>query len=152
MERLFSNQFDDFEFIDFKPLTRGSASRCAATYYLSVSRHVGERKVNIYRTSLSAEASAIVVKKGLTHFRLRRDKATGELHIIFLFDTTGKCAPITFETNNETRRVRFNNKQLCDFLARHAGVEGNFSPIYFELSKDLSNSDQYATFKIQKLL
>lgn len=143
----------DFTFLDFKP-TRGGARKLSGEhqYFFAVSRHTNRQsKSNSYRTAFSTPVSEIVFLKGLTHFRIRRDNITGDLHFIFLKDTSGQYAQVTWEgMAGDNRQVRMYNKELCNFFANQIGIKGDFSPTYWQLSGDLSNSDDYATFKIIK--
>lgn len=149
---LFSNN-KDFTFLDFKP-ARGGAKKLSGEYqyFFSVSRHTkAESRCNSYRTAFSTKVSEVVFLKGLTHFRLRRDNITGDLHIIFLKDSSGQCAKVCWEGRaGEKGVVRMYNKELCNFFASQIGRKGDFNPTYWQLSEDLSNNDDYATFKIIK--
>ena len=142
----FNNNFNDFEFIDFAPSSSGRGSRLSHEYYVTISRHTyGKNKM--YRVTFSQSVSDRVISRGLKNLRIRRDKVTGDLHIIFLNTNDRQCARVTYEKKT-TDRVLLNNKQLCAFFAQLADLSGDFSPIHFELSRDLSNSEQYATYQI----
>lgn len=142
----------DFTFLDFKG-SRGGNRKINGEYpyWACASRHINENRSNSYRTAFSREVSLLVARKGLTHMRIRRDNLTGVMHVIFLKDTTGQCAPIGWDkTKGKNNIVRLYNKALCDFFATLAGKSGNFEPTYWQLSEDLSNSLEYATFRIIK--
>lgn len=142
----FNNNFNDFEFIDFAPSSSGRGSRLSHAFYVSISRHTNGKNKQ-YRVSFCPSVSECVISRGLKNLRIRRDKVTGDLHIIFLNTNNKQCAWVTYE-NKAANRVVVNNKQLCAFFAQLADLSGDFSPIYFELSRDLSNSEQYATYQI----
>ena len=44
--------------------------------------------------------------------------------------------------------MRINNRDLIDFLSKKLNLTGDFSGVALELSPDLANDDNYATFRI----
>lgn len=146
----FNNNFNDFEFIDFAPSNSGRGTRLSHEYYVSISRHTNSRNKS-YRITFSQSVSDCVMSRGLKNLRIRRDNVTGDLHIIFLNANDMQCARVTYDKKS-TGRVILNNKQLCAFFAQLADLSGDFSPIHFELSRDLSNSEMYATYQIIGLI
>ena len=97
----------DFTFLDFKPKRGGGEMRIKGEYnnFFCVSRHTNTpSKASSYRTAFSTPVSEIVFLKGLTHWRIRRDNITGDLHFIFLKDKTDQCARVTWDGRKGTNR------------------------------------------------
>lgn len=127
-----------FTFIDFSASPRRTS--------------VGERKDNAfilyvkgkggYDMTFSSPIKETVKKHNLYNLRLREDDLTGEVYIVFC----QKENALKIRTNMKNKGrgdMGVSNKDLYDYLSK-----GDYSGLVLILSENLSNSDQYATYKI----
>lgn len=150
MNNLFSN---DFEYIDFKSSTGNKHIRINGNY-CTLSRGAYDRKDSKggqqrYRCGFCKEVSAIINRKGLTHYRIRKDKYTNQIAIVFFCDESDQAARIGIET---TGQARIQNAQFVNFLAIHAGfadTKSELRSVAILLSEDKSSVDNAALFEIR---
>ena len=135
----FSN--DHFTWFDFPQSAFGRRDKKG--FFVSLSRYTSSTQ-HVNRITFSIELSERVVAKELTHFRVRRDDLTGDTFFVFV---KGNANYMTFgyEKNGA---IRLYNKQLVKFLCDQLEIKGDFHATAIQLSEDLSNTPEVATFKI----
>lgn len=79
----------------------------------------------------------IIRKKKLTHMRVREDRLSGDIHLVF-----NKGVGMEIKGINDTTSMRISNKKCATWIKTMLDSD------FFFLSEDLSNSDDFATFKI----
>lgn len=99
-----------------------------------------------YRVGFSTEISEVINRKGVTHFQLHVEKYTSSVFFVFLKGDDNIDARIAREKSGQ---VRINNRDLVAYLANKLNLTGDFSGVVLELSPDLANDDNIATFRIQ---
>ena len=72
-------------------------------------------------------------------------KYTSSIFFVFLKGDDNIDARFAREKSGQ---VRINNRDLIDFLSKKLNLTGDFSGVALELSPDLANDDNYATFRI----
>ena len=129
---------NNFEVLHF--LARGTKRRdgnyCKITC-LPTTKH--------YRVGFSRAVSEVVNDKGLTHIQLHVERYTSSVFIVFLKSNDNVDARVVHEQGGQ---VRVNNVDLVGYLAKKIGIDGDFKSYALELSQDLANDDNFATFKL----
>lgn len=149
MNTLFSN---DFEYIDFKSSV-GNRHISINGNYCTLSRgalvrNSQKKSKQRFRCGFCKEVSAIINRKGLTHYRICKDRYTNQIAIVFFCDESDKAARIGAES---TGQVRIQNAQFVNFLAVHAGFTDSRSElksVAILLSEDKSSVDNAALFEV----
>ena len=149
MNNLFSN---DFEYIDFKSSV-GNRHISINGNYCTLSRSELNRNNSKgakqrFRCGFCKEVSSIINRKGLTHYRIRRDRYTNKIAIVFFCDESDQAARISLET---TGQARIQNAQFVNFLAVHAGITDSrdeLKSLAILLSEDKSSVDNAALFEV----
>ena len=123
------NETTDFKFIDFTSKKRVSKSEDGAYAY---------PKTSVFNVAFSRKVSDIVNLKKLDNIRVRIDTLTDEVFVVF-------C------NNKDSLEVRRNNSGKIFSLSKDLYMyltDGYIHGMSFHLSDDLSNSNEYAAFKI----
>ena len=138
MTDFLSNNLETFDF-------GGAKNARHAGFYMTLSANVKSSKSKSYRTSFSEEVRKVVDGKGLKKFRIIVNKFTGELMMVFLNSDN----PNVLEFGREsTGQIRIHSRPLIDFMKARLGITGESVSARIELSEDVSNSEEFATFKV----
>ncbi len=130
---------NDFEVLHFRS-AQGTKRRSGN--YCKVS---SLKSSNHYRVGFSGDVSKVVNEKGLTHIQLHIERYTASVFLVFLKSSDNVDARIAHEKGGQ---VRVNNVDLVNYLAKKIGINGDFKGYALELSQDLANDDNFATFKL----
>ena len=130
-----ANDFDVLHFIA-RGTKRRDGNYCKITC-LPTTKH--------YRVGFSSAVSAVVNDKGLTHIQLHVERYTSSVFVVFLKSNDNVDARVAHEQSGQ---VRVNNVDLVLYLTKKLGLEGDVNGYTLELSPDLANDDNYATFRI----
>ena len=107
-------------------------------------------KNNHCRAGISNEVAKVIYAKGLKCYELGTNDYTGEVYLIF---TKHGRHHITFSTGKRTseneRYLAIHNKRFFNWMDKHYNLGAEYNRVYFMLSDDMSNSNDYATFKIE---
>lgn len=133
---------NNFEILHFR-VGRGGNNHQQKGYFCRVTRMRGDRKH--YRIGFSMDTSNAITSKGLTHFQLHVERFTGSVFFVFINGDDSTDARIGKEKGGQ---VRICNAKLVDYLAKKMNLDGDFQSVLIELSRDLANDDNYATFRI----
>lgn len=127
---------DDYEFFDFGVNTNRGKLPDTRTARLYSSK--GHSTV-----TLSSPIVKEIEERGLSHLRIRRDKLTGEHYFVFTKDTG-----LAIKKNGTSKStIAIHNKELYDFLIQSFSCQ---SGDLLELSPNLANTKDFATYKITK--
>ena len=142
------NSDEDYTFIDFTPIAKGKAlTKGKISIFARPVRVKNGRRDSAYNAfRINAVDAAHLQRLGLDMLRLRRDNLTGELYLVFN-STVG--LKLKFEQN--ARSAVIASGELVEYLANWAGAkpDGNgITRAELEISDDLSNSPDFATFHI----
>jgi len=138
MTDFLSNNLEAFDF-------GGAKNSKHEGFYMTISANVKSAKSKTYRTSFSECVRKVVDGKGLKNFRIIANKFTGELMMVFLNSDNPNVLKFGREA---TGQIRIHSKPLIDFMKARLGITGNSVSARIELSEDVSNSEEYATFKV----
>jgi AAA15 family ATPase/GTPase len=134
-----NNNFDILHF----HVTRGNKGR--EGNFCTLTRLTDGRKGKNYRVGFSSDVSEIINKKGVTHFQLHVEKYTSSVFFVFLKGDDNVDARFAREKSGQ---VRINNRDLVSYLSKKLELTGDYSGVTLELSPDLANDDNFATFRI----
>lgn len=132
----------NFEILHFH-VTKGNKGKKGN--FCILTRLTEGKKCKNYRVGFSTDISNIINKKGVTHFQLHVEKYTSSIFFVFLKGDDNIDARFAREKSGQ---VRINNRDLIDYLSKKLNLTGDFSGVALELSPDLANDDNYATFRI----
>lgn len=136
----------NFEVLQF-PVERPGNRLKLDGYQIAITRTgCGKESSRPYHSILlSDNVGNIVRNKNLTHVRLHVEKYTRSIFMLFLKSDNSDAA---FKANT-SKHVIINNRGLVNWLAENVlHLDGDFRQVRVMLSDDLSNSDDYATFKL----
>lgn len=125
---------EDYTFFDFENSRRG---REISGFAMRVYNKRGNRRVQF-----SKNVGEVVTKRGLSKLRIRKDNMTGRIHLLFNRD---KGVTIKNNGSNSPFSLRVNSVDMAAFLVKTFSLmDGDV----LNLSDDLSQSDEYATFEV----
>lgn len=127
----------DYTFINF-PKTKSTVGKKEGCY---MSLYKKTKKDGSYMISFSSEVGEIIGKKGLNFLRVRKDEITEELYLVFCNNELG-------EEVKTTRWGEYKKRTICNKNIYLYFANGSLDGRQIHLSKDLSKSDKYATFKL----
>lgn len=122
------NETTDFKFIDFTSKKKESKAEVGAYAY---------PKTSVFNVVFSRKVSDIVNLKNLDNIRVRIDTLTDDVFVVFCNNKD------SLKVKRNGGRISSSSKDLYMYL-----TDGYIHGMSFHLSDDLSNSNEYATFKI----
>lgn len=144
-------QTKDFEVVKFPTVHGGGTRKTMEGNQIAITR-TGRVKDSSHKYNVvycSPALSAIIRAKGLTHVRFHIEKYTGSLFMLFLKgDATD--ARINLDKENNKTAVRIYNRDMTRWLldeVLHLKGE-DVKQHVVDLSRDLSNSEDFATFQL----
>ena len=141
------NTINTMTFIEFEATKGGSRIRSGK--YIVASK-LENRQHKIYRVGISRDVAKIIRAKDLTHYRIGLNEFTNEVFLIFCKNALGRIVFQSAKKHGDgTRYLAINSKAFCDWLGKHYTLGAEYKRVYFMLSDDMSNSNDYATFKIE---
>ena len=100
-----------------------------------------------YRVSFSEDVRKVVDGKELLQLRVVINKFSNEMMMVFLNSNDPQVLMFGREV---TGQIRIHSKSLTRFLKSRLNIDGDNVSVKIELSPDVSNSNEYATFKVLK--
>ena len=117
-------------------------------YYMTICQTL-RGKNHTYRVSFSRDVCNAVDGKELMQLRVVINKFSNEMMMVFLNSNDPKVLMFGRES---TGQIRVHSKSLAHFLMQRLNIHGDNVSVKIELSPDVSNSNEYATFKVLKQL
>lgn len=145
------NAEGDYEFLDFTD-KKGFSQLCDHEFSVfgrdCVTKSDGRRTAPNYSFRLNKADSEHLFASELDRLRLRRDRMTNDLHLIF---NREEGMQVKFDKSTRGHVATVTNKQFVEYLAAHYAVEKDANGVLrsvFDITGDLSNSPEYATYRI----
>ena len=139
---------NNFEILQF-PTTRGGGRSPLVGNTMALTRTFAENgSIKYNALTFSREIRQLLAQKALTHIQLHIDKYTGVVYMVCLRGDDSADARIV--KHNTMNTLQCNNRNLVLYLLKKFGVDEKMTVrgYRFEVSPDLSNSDEFATFRI----
>ena len=115
-------------------------------YYMTLCQTLRGRN-HTYRVSFSEDVRKVVDGKELLQLRVVINKFSNEMMMVFLNSNDPQVLMFGREV---TGQIRIHSKSLTRFLKSRLNIDGDNVSVKIELSPDVSNSNEYATFKVLK--
>lgn len=136
-DNLKNSNMEDFTFYDF---TSSDGKRRLQENQFSINHKKSNHSVTVCQ-----QLSTTILNTKLLYLRIRKDNITGDIH--FVFNREVGCK-ITTNGSSENKNVTIINKPLVEFLVKELSLSESSERDVLELSKNLSNSPDYLTYKI----
>lgn len=106
---------------------------------------INNKKEN-HSVTFNQEVSKEIIEAGFIRYRIRQDNITGEIHFVFVKDpAVGTKFNVT---GKEKKNITCTNKIIVERLYRHFSLQSSIQRYIGKISRNLSNSDQYYTVRI----